>query len=49
MTVYLQRRDSPIVRPATVELDAPLPFRARLEWIWSSLGIADREERGGHE
>ena len=29
------------LHPATVELEAPIPFDARLSWIGASLGIAD--------
>jgi hypothetical protein len=41
ITVYFQRRDAARLHPATVELDAPIPFDARLSWIGASLGIAD--------
>jgi len=38
-----QVRDPAFARlhPATVELEAPIPFDARLSWIGGSLGIAD--------
>lgn len=41
ITVYFQRRDAARLHPATVELEAPIPFDARLSWIGASLGIAD--------
>jgi hypothetical protein len=41
ITVYFQRRDAAPMHAATVELGAPIPFGARLEWIARSLGIAD--------